>query len=158
MVILHCLALLYGMDSLLSLHWVLLSHDIRGYHFSLAKLTKSALMLHHKLASARRLVSSLDILEIVFDLKVTSKIAPVSSKVSAYRHLDSPGLRYAQSISFEYLRRAFAPISCCMISAQTFQSCTRSDGFTAFGDCGTMVLQKKRSSCLDHVLPPIVYT
>lgn len=66
------------------------------------------------------------------------------------------GLCYTQSISFEYLRRAFTPISRCMISAQTFQSWIRSAGFTAFGDCGTIVFQKKRSSCLDHVLPPIV--
>lgn len=70
MVILRCLALHHGMDSLLSLHYVLLSHDIRGHRFSFAELTKSALMLHHELASARRLVSSLDILEIVFDLIV----------------------------------------------------------------------------------------
>lgn len=59
-------------------------------------------------------------------------------------------------MSLEYLRRAFTPISVCMISAHTFQSWIRSDGFTALGDCGTMVFQKKRSSCLDHVLPPIV--
>lgn len=79
-VILHCLALHHGMDSLLSLHWVLLSHDVKGHHLSVAELTESALMLHHELASARRLVSSLDILEIVFDLKVRQEICQLATK------------------------------------------------------------------------------